>query len=299
MVRRAGSLIAIAVLATVAVADEPVLRSPSTAPPSFNPMPELWGLSGFDEQTTLEDLDRSFVLYVAERARFEVDAPPGRVYLAGGRQLVAASSLAPADRAAQLRTHGCLCALDYELGVGRELDVAAGVYRLDGPPVVAAEGDAIVRVELAFAAEGQADRVRLRRLTCWSKGSRDVLAVQATLPPFAVLTRKVNTGFADPDPDDREVTDQRSFRHTPTGRDALVLHDFTLSTQQARRIPERFDAPELLGTARPGLLTLLGELTTGQRRAIDHADYFRVTDPYLQQLDRRQGIIFRDPWAWP
>ena len=61
----------------------------------------------------------------------------------------------------------------------------------------------------------------------------------------------------------------------------------------------RLDAPEFTGTAKPGLFTLLREVRTGRKPAIDNSDYFRDVNSYIRDLDRRNGISFRDPCYWP
>ena len=63
--------------------------------------------------------------------------------------------------------------------------------------------------------------------------------------------------------------------------------------------PLRPDAPELVGTAEPGLFTLLREWRTGRKLAIDYSNYYEQLDPYLRELNRRNGIYFRDPCYWP
>ncbi len=55
----------------------------------------------------------------------------------------------------------------------------------------------------------------------------------------------------------------------------------------------------MVGTAKPGLFTLLREIRTGRKLTIDYSDYYEVLDPYLRDLNRRSGITYRDPWSWP
>ena len=63
--------------------------------------------------------------------------------------------------------------------------------------------------------------------------------------------------------------------------------------------PQRSDAPELVGTAKPGLFTWLREIRSGRKVTIDYSDYYLELDPYSRRLDRQHGIYYRDPYYWP
>ena len=272
---------------------------PPSAPPSFNSLPELWGLRGLDKETKLAELDESFVLYLTERALFRVSDRHGLVYLTGGKQLMAEEELSEADVRDHLRVHSCLCALEYESSTSaRELHAAAGAYRLTKAPSITNEASGIVRVEFEFSEEGQAERVLLRKLVCWNAADATLMSVAAAMPGFAKLTWKEHPGFVDPPADDRQVREQESAGYTPDDHRPLVLTDGRFgTTYESPR--ERSDAPELLGTARPGLSTWLREILSGRKLAIDFSDYYLDLDPYFRSLDRRHGIYYRDPASWP
>ncbi len=98
-------------------AEEPQTRHEYVAPISdvsmFNPLPEMWGLRQLNEDTRLEDLDESFVLYLTERALFKIGDKGGQVYFTIGRQLIPKEELVESDISAHLGLFSCLCALEY------------------------------------------------------------------------------------------------------------------------------------------------------------------------------------------
>ncbi len=269
---------------------------PLTRAASFLSLPGMWGLQELSADTDLEDLDESFVLYLTERARFEAGNERGWVYFVGGNQLVVDSRLSEPEIADRLLSRACLCALEYEFdGPSRELETAAGAYRLTEPPSVDQKKSGIVRVEFQFEEEGQAGRARIRRLVCWSSADDTLEAIARALPGFAKLTRKAHPGFADPPMDDRPIGNHQPARQEPT----IALADAYFGRAYDGSRPLRLDAPELVGTARPGLLTLFHQIRTGKKLRIDHSEYFEILDPYLRDLNRRHGICYRDPGYWP
>ncbi len=308
-----GGLIAAAVLAVQSpCADAEELQTPHerVAPisvqPLFNPLPEMWGLRELNEDAKLEDLDESFVLYLSERARFKIGDRDGWVYLTRGKQFIVKYHLSDSDIADYLRANPCLCALEYESDSSAgELHTAAGAYRLTKAPSITEEEPRITRVEFEFLEGGQAGSVRLRKLLCWIAHDDTVMPLAATMPRFAMLTRKEHPGFRDPPVDDRPVQEDEIARQSYEDQQFLAMSDDYLGFQRGGgsrfeiRMPERWDAPELLGAAKPGLFTWLREIRTGRKLAIDYSDYYRDCDPYIRSLDRRQGIYYRDPAHWP
>ncbi len=247
-------------------------------------------------ETKLEDLDESFVLYLPERARFEASYERGWVYFMSGKQLVVEGELSAADIADLLRSHACLCALEYECdGASRALQAAAGAYRLTGAPSVDRSESGIVRVEFRFEEEGQTARAQIHRLVCWSTADDTLQPIARALPGFAKLTRKEHPGFVDPPVDDRPVGNHPPPRQEP----AIALADEYIGRAYDASRPLRLDAPELIGTAKPGLFTLLREIRSGRKLTIDYSDYFEDLDPALRDLDRRSGIYYRDPCYGP
>ena len=61
----------------------------------------------------------------------------------------------------------------------------------------------------------------------------------------------------------------------------------------------QLDAPELIGTVKPGLLTWWRELSTGRKQHVDYWEYYPPTDPLTRYLDRQHGVYYRDPSYWP
>jgi hypothetical protein len=269
---------------------------PVTRAASFSHVPEMWGLRVLSPETKLQDLDESFVLYLARRARFDVGDESGRVYFMGGRQLVVDGELSEQEIADQLGSHACLCALEYEnAGTDGDLQIAAGAYRLAAAPSVDRQVPGVVRVEFIFEGHDESPRPRLRRLVCWNSAGDRLGPVAMALPGFAKLTRKEHPGFADPPVDDRPI------RHYELARSesSVVLADQYLGRRYYNSGPFRLDAPELVETAEPGLFTLLREIRIGRKLAIDYSNYYEDLDPYLRDLNRRNGISWRDPCSWP
>lgn len=265
----------------------------------FDPLPEMWGLWELSEETRLEDLDETFVLYFTDRSVLRVASKVGRVYFRGGRQLILSEELAESDIVDRFGSISCLCALEYECSAStEELQIAAGAYRLKNAPCVTEYASGIMRVELEFAEEGQAEHVKLRRLICWNPVDDAVAPLATTMPGFVKFTRKVRPGFRDPPVDDRPLSMHASSRRIQSPYRIDILADGYFGEGQYP-IPEHWDAPELLGTAKPGLFTLMREIRTGRKVAIDYSEYFLDRDPYLRRLDRRHGIYYRDPYAWP
>ncbi|MEE8155473.1 MAG: hypothetical protein V3T53_11025, partial [Phycisphaerales bacterium] len=66
---------------------------PVSARSLFDPLPEMWGLGELHNDTNLEDLDESFVLYLTERALFKIRDKDGQVYFTGGKQLIVKEQL--------------------------------------------------------------------------------------------------------------------------------------------------------------------------------------------------------------
>ncbi len=271
-------------------------RVPVIRTASFSHLPQMWGLRVLSADTELEDLDESFVLYLPVRARFETGNERGRVYFMGGRQLIVEGELSEPEIADHLRSHACLCALEYEhAGPDVGLQIAAGVYRLVGAPSVDPQVPGIVRVEFLFAGYDVSGRARIRRLVCWSSAGTTVGPVAMALPGFARLTRKEHPGFADPPVDDRPIRNDELAQQERV----VVLTDEYIGRAYDSSRPLRLDAPELVRTAKPGLFTLLREIRTGRKLQIDYSDYYEPLDPYLRDLNRRSGIYYRDPYTWP
>ncbi len=269
---------------------------------SFNPLPEMWGLRALGGEERFADLDGSTVLYLRERAVFEAPRSEGTIYLAAGKQLVVGRELTEMEISEHLGFHSCLCALEYESSSAAGAHhVAAGVYRLTRAAAVDVGTDGIFRVGFELSEQGQADRVRLRRLVCWS-AKDEVLSLARALPGFATLARKAHPEFLDPPPDDRPVQEQEIARRRPS-EVVLVMSDEYVAFGpggggSTSRLPPRLDAPELLGTARPGLSTLLREFSSGRKLAIDLSDYVPDLDPFSRRLQRQIGVCWRDP-LWP
>lgn len=289
--------------------EEPRTRHEYVAPISdvslFNSLPEMWGLRELNKDTKLEDLDESFVLYLTERALFKIGDKGGQVYFTIGRQLIPKEELLESDISAHLGLFSCLCALEYESSTSAgELHIAAGAYRLTKAPSITEDESGIVRVDFEFAEEGQAERVKLRNLVCWNSKDGTVAPLATTMPGFVKFTRKVHLGFLDPPVDDRPVprlgnaqriqklhwVQSLADEYFAGGRDLAGGRD---------RFPQRLDAPELLGTAKPGLSTLLREILSGKKVAIDYSGYYLELDPYTRRLNRQHGIYYRDPYYWP
>ncbi len=265
--------------------------APVTAPTSFNPLPELWGLAELSGDTRLDELDGSFVLYLSKRAAFEIEGSDGRIYFAGGRQLVSGTDT----------PESCVCALEYRSSASeRQLQVAAGAYRSARPPTVIEMGPRVARVEFELVQEGQAAHVRLSRLICTSSSGDTVAPLSAAVPGFMKLTRKEHVAFRDPPVDDRPVDQRELAENIQPQRLRVPANEYPGFEVYADelRISERFNAKKLEGTAKPGLLTLLREIRTGRKLVIDHSDYY-LQDSQLLRLNRQMGIAYRDPCLWP
>ncbi len=274
----------------------PAYPSPSTWAASFSPLPEMWGLRELSPDARPGDLDESFVLFLPERARFEGGAEQGWIYFAGGRQLVVEGELTESGIANRLRSHTCVCGLEYEsAGPAQDLHTAAGAYRVGTKPSVESTMSGITRVEFRFEQEGQSERVRIRRLVCWGSAGATLKPITRALPGFAKLTRKEHPGFVDPPVDDWPVSNHELARQGTT----LALGDEFVGRAYDESRPLRLDVPELVGTAKPGLLTLLREIRTGRKLHIDYSGYYEPLDTYLRDLNRRSGIYYRDPCYWP
>jgi len=274
----------------------PEYELPVTRAASFSHLPEMWGLRVLSADAELEDLDESFVLFLPERARFEAENERGRIYLMGGRQLVVKNVLSEPEIADHLRSHACLCALEYEhADPDGGLQIAAGVYRLNRPPSVDRKVPGIVRVEFVFEEHDVSPKTRIRRLVCWSSAGTTLGPVAIALPGFARLTRKEHPGFADPPVDDRPIRNNELAQQEP----AVVLADEFIGRAYDSSRPLRLNAPELVETAEPGLFTLLREIRTGRKLTIDYSNYYEDLNPYLRYLNRRSGITYRDPCSWP
>ena len=297
------------VVVAFAGAEEPQTLPEYVVPVSalslFDPLPEMWGLRELHKDTNLEDLDESFVLYLTERALLEIHDKDGQVYFTGGKQLIVKEQLTESDISDHLSLYSCLCALEYESStVAGELHIAAGAYRLTKAPSITKEESGIVRVEFEFSGEGQAEPAKLRRLIFWTSDGDTLAPLAKTIPRFAKLTYKELPGFKDPPVDDRPVQKQENAQQSQSPNRFRILANEYGGFQGGRatsgtQIPQRLDALELIGTAKPGLFTWLGELGSGRKVTIDYSDYFLEVDPYLRSLDRQQGIYFRDPYYWP
>ena len=278
---------------------------PVSAPSLSDPLPEMWGLRELHDDTDLEDLDESFVLYLTERALFKIRDKDGQVYFTGGKQLIAKEQLTESDISDHLSSYSCLCALEYESSTfAGELHIAAGAYRLTKAPSITEEESRIVRVEFEFSGEGQAEHAKLRRLVCWTTNGDTVAPLARTMPRFAKLTRKEHPGFLDPPVDDRPIQKHENAQQSQSPHRFHVLADQYVGFQGRRatngiQIPQRLDAPELVGTAKPGLFTWLREIRSGRKVTIDYSDYYLELDPYSRRLDRQHGIYYRDPYYWP
>ena len=277
--------------------------APVSAESSFNPLPELWGLRELSQDTSLGDVDQSFVFYLSERAIFRIGGKDGRVFLGGGRQVATKGELSESGIAEYLRWHSCLCALEYEASSSPlQLQTAAGAYRLAAAPSLTEDDSGMQRIELKFAEKGEAGQARLRGLICWTSG--DTIAPLArSLPRFAMLADKGHPGFADPPRDDRPIREHEIGRPMARSFRVALTDEFAVSATERFLIESwvqvDLDAPELTGVARPGLTTLLREVQSGRKVPIDHSDYFRDLDPCTRSLDRQQGIHYRDPTYWP
>jgi hypothetical protein len=270
-------------------------RLPVTRAASFSHVPEMWGLRVLSPDTPLEDLNESFVLYLAQRSRFDADDQRTLVYFMGGRELVVDGELSEPEIADQLRSHACLCALEYENAhPDGDLQIAAGAYRLTAGPTVDRQVPGIVRVEFLFEVHDE-PRTQIRRLVCWNAADATLGPVAMALPGFVRFTRKEHPGFADPPIDDRPI---RHYELAQT-ESSVVLADQYLGRRYYNSGPFRLDAPELVETAEPGLFTLLREIRTGRKLRIDNSNYYEDLDPYLRDLNRRNGISWRDPCSWP
>jgi hypothetical protein len=269
---------------------------PVTRAASFSHVPEMWGLRVLSPDTPLEDLDESLVLYLPRRSRLDADDERAWVYFMGGRQLVVDGELSEPEIADQLRSHACLCALEYENArPDGDLQIAAGAYRLTEGPSVDRQVPGIVRVEFLFEVVDESPRTQIRRLVCWNSADATLGPVAMALPGFVKFTRKEHPGFADPPVDDRPI------RHDELAQSesSVVLADQYLGRRYYNSGPFRMDAPELVETTKPGLFTLLREIRTGRKRRIDYSNYYEDLDPYLRDLNRRNGISWRDPCSWP
>ena len=295
----------------VAIAGEPqVVQAPLdsvavvSGPSLFDPLPEMWGLAELSLDADLEAL-QGLVLYLDRRAVFRSAGAEERVYFGGGRQLVADRPLTESDIADELGSLACLCALEYGGATSSgELHVAAGAYHSSRASAVTVQPQGIVRVEFELQREGQPDRVKLHRLVCWPTSGGTVASIAAALPGFVKLTRKTQPGFVDPPMDDRPVRVEAPARLQAGHDQVLALADGLVGFQDAGglhgfRLPERLDAPELVGSAKPGLFTFIAEIGNGGRRAIDHSDYFLDLGVCSRRIDRLHGIRHRDSTYWP
>ncbi len=287
------------VMATVAGAPGPPAAEyvpPATRTASFSPLPEMWGLRELAADAPLGDLDQSVALFLPERARFEGGAVQGWIYFAGGKQLIVEGELTEPGIADRLRSHACVCGLEYEAAGGaQDLLIAAGTYRVATAPSIETAASGITRVEFRFEQEGQSERVRIRRLVCWGSAGATLKPITRALPGFAKLTRKEHPGFVDPPVDDWPISNHELARQGTT----LALGDEFVGRAYDESRPLRLDVPELVGTAKPGLLTLLREIRTGRKLHIDYSGYYEPLDTYLRDLNRRSGIYYRDPCYWP
>ncbi len=298
MLLRAVIMSALALDGAEAPPSEHASVEPVTARSHFDPLTELWGLQELSDGARLEDLDGHVVLYLSERARFQIDDRDPRVYLAEGRQVLV-TELTEADIEDYLGGSPCLCALEFEPGASAgALHTPAGAYRLMGEPSVTIAASGIERVELRLSPAGQSDRVTLRRLVCWSAGGGTIAPLTAALPGFARLARKVDPGFADPPVDDRLVQDRDSDSDAWIRDRALALADLSLVPRRERdRLPRRLDAPELLGAAEPGIGALWDDIRSGRQSTMDYSGYYVDFDPLCHRIDRQHGVTYRDPWA--
>lgn len=297
-------LLAVAILALAAEGSDelhaPNRVVPPSAPSAFNPLPEMWGLRALSRQARLEELDEAFVLYLTERARFTIVGQGGRVFLSGGRQLVA-SQLSEAEIADDVSIYSCLCALEYEPPMpAGDFHAPAGAYRVTEAPSRTTAESGIVTVEFQFSHEGQAEGTTLRRLVCWTSTDDSLAPLAAALPGFATLARKEHPGFVDPPVDAREVPEHDRAPDIRNPDRILAFLDGDIPFQRGRgREPLPLDAPELVGVAKPGLWTLWREVQSGRKLTVDHSDYYFDTNRSMLFLNRRLGIHSRDPGCWP
>ncbi len=267
--------------------------APVSATSWFDPMPEMWGLRELSAETRLQDLDDTFAFYLTERSVLRIASEVDRVDLSGGRQLILNGQLAESDVVDHSGSISCLCALEYESSAStNQLQIATGAYRLKSAPSVTKDAFDVMSVEFEFAGQGQAEHVKLRRLVCWNPVDDSVAPLAKAAPRFMKFTREDRAGFIDPPVDDRLLSAPEGSGPTQNLYPIDIMAD-------EYPIPERWDAPELRGTSKPGLFTLLREIRTGRKEAIDYSEYFQDYDPYIRRLDRRHGIYYRDPYAWP
>ncbi|MHC4990632.1 MAG: hypothetical protein ACYTGC_06590 [Planctomycetota bacterium] len=274
----------------------PLRLDPVSMEPAFDPLPEKWGLRELRATTRLGELDASFVLYFAERARFQIDTPAGWVYLIGGRQLLVEGTLTEEDVAELLFVRRSLCSLQYESDVPeRDLHVAAGAYRVATAPRISTPSPGVTRVEFEIVDGGPAEEVRLQRLVCWVAGEDTIGPLADTVPGFIRLTRKEQPGFRDPPVDERPIRDYEIVRrHREDDRQLFAMIDERFGLQAGEGGLPDDQAPFQLPPARPGILSWLWSIQTGTELAIDASEYFLDADPALRARDLRDGIYFRN-----
>ena len=115
-----------------------------------------------------------------------------------------------------------------------------------------------------------------------------------------MLPPKERRSFVDSLREDQDVP-SREIRYSfgiPALADEYVGSVAGQSTYE-RLIGVRLDSPELLGSAKPGFLTWLGDVVSGKQTRVDYSDYYLDLDPISRRLNRQHGIYYRDPAYWP